>query len=172
MYMAADSYAADVDTSSGLTLSAEKAVINGAYLLGACTSFQMSNLLKFATLPDPPKNVDELYRFMVMEFVPALADFVEKAPGKHTREGMIEDTDILVATRGKLFIVDDEWSVMDGRYPFMAVGSGYTTAMGSLYTSAPGLSMTPVERLTTALDAAAEFSTGVRRPFTSVRLSI
>lgn len=65
--------------------------------------------------------------------------------------------------RGKLFIINSDYGVVEPMEKYYAVGSGGPAALGSLYTT---VGEDPLFRLETALLAAVETNPYVRRPLT------
>lgn len=79
------------------------------------------------------------------------------------------DAAMLIAYRGAVWIVDAGFGLVHHSYPFAAIGCGDQVALGTLY----GLQNAPEPYepadaeyvITTALEAAEQFSAGVRAPF-------
>ena len=71
----------------------------------------------------------------------------------------------LVAFEGRLFVVYSDYQVAENVSGYDAVGCGSDIAMGSLHTSHNHTTLYPKQRLEAALQAAEEFSAGVRGPF-------
>lgn len=84
--------------------------------------------------------------------------------GAMKREHGLDDSGscFLLAYRGRLFRVDDDFNVDEPVQAYDCVGTGGAVALGSLYSTRK---MTPRQRVTTALKAAQEFTTSVRGPF-------
>lgn len=148
-------------------ISTPKVAINGDYLIGACTSMRVINVLHHSSLPTPPTT--NLERFMATQFATTIAGLLNESPGGSTDEKMDEDTDLLVAVHGRIFVYGDDYSVFEPQVAYTAVGSGFNAAMGSLFTS-EGFDLTPKQRVTLAVQAAAYSSTGVREPARYVSL--
>ncbi len=68
----------------------------------------------------------------------------------------------MVGVRGRLFVVESDYQVVEPTAPFAAIGSGAAYALGSMATSRGR----PVARITQALKVAERFSGAVRGPFT------
>jgi len=146
-----------------LTIRADpKVFVVGDYAIGFTTSFRLGQLLRYRLkLPKPPRSGRDLSGFMVGEFVEAARECL-KAGGMATkeREGEQGGT-FLVGVRGRLFIVESDYQVVEPSEAFAAIGSGAAYALGSLATSSGGANA----RLQRALGVAERFSIGVRGPF-------
>jgi ATP-dependent protease HslVU (ClpYQ) peptidase subunit len=71
----------------------------------------------------------------------------------------------LVAYEGRIFQVYSDYQVAESSHNYEAVGCGSDIAMGSLHTTLNHSVMYPESRVRVALEAAEEFSAGVRGPF-------
>ena len=67
----------------------------------------------------------------------------------------------IIGVRGRIFIVESDYQVIEPAARFAAVGSGAPYALGSLATSKGS----PVARVRQALAVAERFCAGVRAPF-------
>jgi ATP-dependent protease HslVU (ClpYQ) peptidase subunit len=139
-----------------------KVFVTGAYAMGFTTSFRLGQLLQFRLkLPEPPRSPRRLYPFMVNEFVEAARECL-KTGGVATREKEAEQGGtFIVGVRGRIFIVESDYQVVEPSAPFAAIGSGAPYALGALATSKGG----PAARVRQALAVAERFCAGVRAPF-------
>jgi len=139
-----------------------KVFVNGPYAMGFTSSFRLGQLLQFRLkLPEPPRSPKRLYAFMVNEFVEATRECL-KTGGVATREKEAEaGGTFMVGVRGRLFIVESDYQVVEPAPAFAAIGSGAPYALGSLATSRGS----PVARARQALAVAERFCIGVRAPF-------
>lgn len=147
-----------------LTLRADAKVFrNGPFIMGFTTSFRMGQLLAHAFTP-PKRHLDQdVYTYMVTDFVNATRDCL-KAGGyaEKQSEGERGGT-FLVAYEGRLFKVDSDYQVGEAIDAYDACGCGQEIAVGAMYAT-PHLE--PEKRILLALEAAERFSAGVRGPFT------
>jgi ATP-dependent protease HslVU (ClpYQ) peptidase subunit len=98
---------------------------------------------------------------MVNAFVEATRECL-KTGGAATREKEAEQGGtFLVGVRGRLFIVESDYQVVEPVAPFAAIGSGAPYALGSLATSRGA----PAARVKQALTVAERFCAAVRAPF-------
>lgn len=161
IYMGADSAGSD-----GWTLLARrdpKIFRVGSMLIGFTTSFRMGQLLGYSlTLPAHHADV-AVERYMATSFIDAVRSCL-KAGGWAKKESEVEKGgNFLVAYRGRIFEICEDFQVGESDGDFAAVGSGFMLALGSLHTSASWSD--PRKRVEAALEAAASFCASVRGPF-------
>lgn len=158
--------------SNGYTKSTEmpsKVFRNDVFnnvLIGGTTTFRHLDILKYSeglfSEIEWYKGTEVDHKFMVTKFIPrAIALF---------REGVVSESEtnrggnFIVATPGKVFEVQDDYSVLEPELGMCAVGCGEEVAMGSLLTT-KDFDMSPEERIIKALEAAEQYCCGVQRPF-------
>lgn len=147
-----------------LTVRADTKVFRvGEFLVGITSSFRMRDILEHCFEPPPlPEEPEKLRRYMVREFVDAVRSaftdkgFAEKKSGQET------GGTFLVGIRGRLFVVESDYQVGEAADGYDAVGCGADIAKGALYVSS---GFGPEQRCRLALNAAENFSAGVRGPF-------
>ncbi len=140
----------------------EKVFRNGPFLMGFTDSFRMGQLLRYAFNPPERQPEEPVYRYMVTTFINAVRDCL-KAGGYAKRENEQESSGVfLVAYQGRLFMIDNDYQVAEAACGYNVVGCGRDLAFGALYATR---GQSPKERVLVALQAAAEFSNGVRPPF-------
>jgi hypothetical protein len=170
IYMGGDS--ASVDSYFNIYDSKYKKVfIKGDLIIGFTSSWRMGQLLQYK-LDVGPINIwdnkkynfvqKDVFEYMVTDFVKATRECLKD--GGYARIENNEESGgcFLVGCKGRLFQVACDFQVGESLLPYMAVGCGRDYALGSLY-STEGL--LPEERITKALQAAQQFSAGVREPF-------
>lgn len=114
-------------------------------------------------LPKAPLGGEDVLGFLVKEFIPRLRDtldevgFMEKEKNADKMKGAI-----LIGLKGRLFMVDGNFCVIEEAQPFTAIGSGENVAFGVLYATQDN---DPEKRLYLALEAAEARTTDVRRLF-------
>lgn len=139
----------------------EKVFVNGPFLMGFTTSFRMGQLLRYALRP--PKWIDgELYRFMVVDFIDDVRRVLADGGMSKKEDNVEEGGQFLVGAYGHLFTIGEDFQVGENIHGYAACGCGEAYAMASFFSTAR---LTPRRRVQTALEAAEEFSGGVRRPF-------
>lgn len=142
-----------------------KVFSNNGYLMGFTTSFRMGQLLRYKFKPTACPDWD-LEKHMTTTFVDEVRRcFTDNGYDKHADYGDHIGGTFLVATQGRLFQISDDFQVGWNNAPYDAVGCGANLALGSMF-SMHKLQREPQEIVQTALEAAVEFSAGVRGPFT------
>lgn len=170
MYLAGDSAA-----SAGYDLTIKrtpKVFAKGGMLIGVAGYWRMAQIIQY--LYDFPEHEAEVSteEYIVAHFVEGLREAVRDAG--HVRKEMEQErheSSILVAYQGQLFEIEGNYQVTDTKHNFYAIGSGAPYALGVMYATEGSLSDEPLLRLKLALEAAEEFSTGVRAPFSFVSMA-
>lgn len=134
---------------------------------GFTTSFRMGQLLQYRLGKEldgvkTPRKVGDRHEWMATVFVDACRS-VLKAGGFAKKDNEVErGGTFLVALGSSLFSVQGDYQVGQSVHGFDAVGCGDAYALGSLASTSH---LDPGERAAIALNAAHEFSAGVRGPF-------
>ena len=150
----------------------EKLFYNGKFLIGGTTSFRMLDILRYKFTPpviDP--DMDDLRKYMCTLFIDDVRTEMG-AGGFRKKENEVEQGGLfMVAIRDRLFTIYEDFRVAQESEPYAAVGCGSDIALGSLF-STHDLGarfmlddLGPEDRIQVALEAAEQFSAGVRRPF-------
>ena len=139
-----------------MSMSAPKIRQNGPYIIGYADCPGTGQLLHYMTLPTPPKR--NIEKFMRTTFVSAVRKALVDS-GVDLKEGA--HASFLIGVSEELYLMDtSDWQVLPVDY--MAIGSGASIALGSLYTTASWKSAE--KRVRTAVSAAIELSPGCRGP--------
>lgn len=147
-----------------ITVRADTKVFrNGELLIGFTNSFRMGQLLAHRLVPPPRQAGQELFRYMVIDFVDAVRQVLKDGGYAHKSNEVETGGNFLVATEGRLFAIQSDYQVGEAMRGYHAIGCGADYALGSLASTA-GLSAE--ERVRRALECAELFSGGVRAPFT------
>lgn len=140
---------------------------NGEFIFGYTTSFRMGQLLEFDLSPPVQMDSEPIMQFMVKRFVPAVRDCLKTGGFQSVEKGQEYGGTFLVGYRGELFEIESDYQVSRVQTPFNACGCGRDIALGNLHAT-QRMRVRPDIRITMALEAAAEFSAGVRGPFTII----
>ncbi len=168
VYIGADS--AGVNDRFDLTVRADEKVFrNGEFLFGFTSSFRMGQLLRHQLSPPAHPSGMSVDRYMVHELVDAIRECLKAGGYQRTKEGVDTGGTFIVAYRGRLFTVENDYQVACQVEPFCAVGCGYAYARGVLY-ELRNAKMPPRTKILHALNAAEHFSAGVRGPFKVMKL--
>lgn len=144
-----------------------------------CGSGRLGQILQHHLdgLDDPPLGRDD-QRWVVKHFVPYLRDVL--ATTGHLVVSLADNVEglgysaFLLAVRGRLFMVEDDFSVAEHRYAFDALGSGMETAIGAMHTAAGKATYAPltfaraVKVAQAGVVAAAEYTNFVGGDITTV----
>ncbi len=176
VHLAGDTRAMSTSDYSAHSLADGKVFRTGSYLMGYTTSFRMGQVLEHSFVPpNPMPGAPCDMRFMVNVFVTKLrAAF--KANGFATKDKEVEEGGTFLVgyvgesykARGILYRIQEDYAVLQNSYNFDACGCGSQIIMGSMFSSDKPYYST-VDRLLTALEAAAAFSGGVGGPFTYIK---
>lgn len=167
VWLGADSAASD-DSGSIETRKDPKIFKKGDFLIGYAGSFRIGQLLRYKfTPPKKGRGRVDIYQYMVSEWMDALRKVVKDAGAIKVEDNLEEMTgcSIMVAYKGRLFIIDEDFQVGEVTHPYAAIGSGAATALGSLYSTNKIITLKPEERIQLALEASSTFCTTVRAPF-------
>ena len=143
----------------------QKRGYQGSFLFGFTGSFRMGQLLQYKLdipLHDPAKDA---FAYMVEDFVEAVRTCLKE--GGYARKENEEESagTFLVGYQGRLFMIQSDYQVEESLLNYAACGCGDDLLLGSLYATAKIKGMKPRQRVRGALEAAQEFSAGVREPF-------
>lgn len=168
IYLGADSLASNGMQSS--RIADPKIFKNGEFIIAYAGSFRSGQVLAYKFKPPPiPKQKNKLFSYMVNEFVEQLRETLSKT-GRIRKEMEQENAwplEFLVAIRGRLFAVQEDFSVLEPMDGYAAAGSGESFCMGSLYSTK---GMPPDKRIKLALEAAAHHDPNVSAPFVIKRV--
>lgn len=143
----------------------------GEFIIGSCGTVNIGQSIELLLDP-PPIDGDDLYRYMVSKFTPALRELM-KARGSEVKDqaggqdGM--DARVIVGVKGRLFGIDGGYGVIEPSHKFAACGCADQEALAAMFTARnlhPELSAERVVQC--GLEAAAEFDLAIRPPFTFI----
>ena len=168
--LAADSAAiGDPDGSEIYTPPEPKVFACGPYVIGACGSYRVAQVLRYrAELPEPPPSI-EFGSFLVRDLAPAIGELLEaeKVVGSH-QTYLGNKVALLIGYREQLWCIASDLTVLP-EGDFGAIGSGRLRAYAALH-ALKAAGVEPVQRrLELALEAAAKYTASVRPPWHFVR---
>jgi len=146
------------------TRSDPKIFINDEFIFGYTSSFRMGQLLEHVFQPPTPYEGEQGMGYMVKRFIPDVRKLMADGGCQDTRDGKERGGTFLVGYRGQLYEIEEDYQVARVRQAYHACGCGRDLVLGSLHATEQ-FEMTPKERITRALEAASEFSAGVRGPY-------
>lgn len=146
------------------TRADEKVFVNGPMIFGFTSSFRMGQLLRYSlSVPEQLQSQDD-FAFMCTTFIDAVRKCLKDGGYARVKDGEDHGGVFMVGYRGKLYRIEDDFQVGRSTWKFEACGCGVDFAMGAMLMTMD-LSIDPRDRITKALEAAAEFSAGVAPPF-------
>jgi hypothetical protein len=136
-------------------------------IFGFTSSFRMGQILNYSfVIPDHDKEKGD-FEYLCTDFIDALIDqFIDKRYAK-INNNEVSGGFFLMGYRGRLYSVEDDFQVSEMINPYDSCGNGASYALGALH-AIEGLSMSPEDRVKTALRAAECFSAAVQSPFTII----
>lgn len=140
---------------------------------GFAGSYRVGQVLQHHVTVADPLVGDSIREWVVTVFVPALRQRLKDTGAmRRFKDEQERGADLLLAAYGRLLRVNEDFQVVEPAYPFAACGSGEAWALGALYaTDGAEVEGGARGRLEIALEAAQEFSTDVRGPFSFVEVS-
>lgn len=146
-----------------LTVRADQKVFRkGPMLFGFTTSFRMGQILRYSlAIPEHDSEIS-IEQFMATAFVDAVRSCLRESGWASKTNERENGGTFLVAFKGRLFTVFDDYQVAIAADGYDAIGCGDLIARGALFAS-DGRSGR--DRVEIALMAAERMSAGVRGPF-------
>lgn len=175
VYVGADSAGIDAHSLSIVRRADEKVFVtdDGEFIMGFCGSYRIGQLLRYSLdLPEQLASKDDM-AYMVTDFIDAVRA-IQRDKGALNKDGdhnvESQDAAFIVGYRGRIYVIEQDFQVGRPVDDFAAVGCGDHLALGAMHATRKDKKLTPEERITMALEAATEYSAGVRPPFHVVRL--
>lgn len=158
--MGADSAASFPDSNEIHDFATGKIFATGEYLVGVCGSYKSGQIAQYdMEWPEPPEPGADLDRFMAREITSLLLDSFKKS--SHQPDAKAH---LLIAVRGRIFIIGSEHSAVSLTLPWTAIGSGRLPAYGALHALASA-NLSLEDKVHAALAAAQAHTSNVREPF-------
>lgn len=136
-------------------------------LIGICGSCRQSDLLEFNPIIDKIdvlENVDINREYMVKNVVPNISRLFANNKCEYTSSGTSYGGDFLFAINNRLYEMQSDYSIIETSDEYICIGSGKYHADGAME-ALKDMELSPVERITKALEAAEHHQLNVRRPF-------
>lgn len=161
VYMGGDSCASDYNTY--INSAKGKVFRKGEALIGVCGKSKVIDLLKYH-MPDLPDTNEDFEAYLRTTFMPNVHAVIKKWAW-NTDEQF--ESEFLLGFKGRLYVFQSDFSILDTPAYGASVGSGCEVAMGSLFTTSKLRSrrLTPKNRVMLALEAAEAVVTSVKGPF-------
>ncbi len=161
VYMGGDSCASG--HNSYLNIGTVKVFHKGEALIGVCGSTKVIDLLRYH-LPDLPPTDENFDAYLRTTFMPNVFNLMKRWTWNNDEE---YESEFLLGFKGKLYVFQNDFSIIGTPTYGYAIGSGGEVACGSLVTSSKirSRSLTPRKRVMLALEAAEAVVTSVKGPF-------
>ena len=133
-------------------------------VFGFTTSFRMGQLIQFKL--DVPKHDPSKtdFEYMVTDFIDAVKECFKDNEYAEVENSVVKGGAFMVGYNGTIYMIYSDFQVQMHAEPYDACGCGESYALGAMH-ALSGTKMSAKKRITAALDAASQFSTGVRGPY-------
>ena len=142
-----------------------KVFVNGDLLIGFTTSFRMGQLLMHP-FKAPENKCKSAYEYMVTTFIDAVRNTLKSGGYQKTENEVDKGGTFIVAYRGQIYKIEDDYQVAINADDYCCVGSGAEVACGALFATWDYQFKRPQDRVRLALKAAENHNAFVRHPFT------
>ena len=137
-------------------------------VMGFTSSFRMGQLLTYSKdlfdeLSVIQNKID--YEYLVTKFVPKLQRLFSEGGYERVNNNVKSSGEFLLGHQGRLFKIQEDYSVLESSNGYDACGCGEYFALGALKIMEENTELSPVEKIHKALQAASKFSVGVAPPF-------
>lgn len=164
----------DTAAVSGLSVNVRqdvKVFKNKNMLIGFAGSFRLGQLMRFAFKPPAHKKGQDAFEYMCVDVVRSIQKCFEKHGfgGHNKKEEKETSGQMLVAYKGVLYEIYEDYQVGISSETYSAIGCGGDLAMGAMYAleHLPKNQVLPAEtKINIALNAAVTHNGGVLPPFT------
>ena len=116
----------------------EKITKNNGWLIAGSGDSQPCDVMQHIFVPPVPTNKERenLYKFMITKFVPAMRECLDENGYKPDPSDKEQSFSMLFAFDGEVFDIGDDFSVMLNSDGIYGVGNGSQFAIGALYAGA------------------------------------
>ena len=161
--------AATEETRSGTRVQS-KVFKTGPFLIGYAGSFRIGQIIEHCgSFDDMLENIEDLFGFMVNVFVTKLIRELKRNHAVKIESGLYTmDSSILVAVRGRIFEILEDFQVAENELGISAIGLGSDAALGVLVSIQKSTYMTAYDAVLLSLQTSETISNCVMGPFTIV----
>lgn len=156
---------------SSLIQTEAKVWQHGDWVFGSCGSCRVADLLQHSlTVPVPPDTDDEMPRFLRMEFADAVRACLLESGTVYSKNSIeeIANSNFLFGIHGKLYLMQEDFSVVHSASGYQATGCGFDLALGAMHATK---TLKPTTRVQKALEAASFHNAACAPPFTIIDVS-
>lgn len=163
VYMGGDA-AATADDASYIHENPKVFQLKANFLVGYCGCFRVGQVLQYSFNPPRHTKNKTILEYLATDFVDSFIATCNAKPDLSKDKYF----SFLVAYKGRLFEVAEDFHVAPYMGEYFAIGGGGQTALGSLFSSSHVKD--PEARVRLALQAAEMYTASVRAPFTVLSL--
>jgi len=150
---------------SDITIRADEKIFkNGEFIFGFTSSFRMGQLLRYSFTPPKRKENITDDEYLYGDFIDEVIKVFKKAGYAKVDSNQVEGGTFLFGYKNKLYYVGSDFQIGKSTKDYESIGCGDNYALGCLY-ALENIELPIEEKIKKSLEAAEEFSTGVRRPF-------
>lgn len=165
VYIGADS-CGSTPTSAMVVTNPKVFIVDTRFIIGVCASFRAIDLLQHSLKVPKQPSAQSDDAFMRTIFITAVRETFSK--NGFPRMDSDDEVSFLVGYRGRVYCVEDDYSVINPLEWGHSIGSGAEAARGSLWTTQESPDVTA--RIMVALQASEAMTPSVRGPFTVEQL--
>ena len=133
--------------------------------VGYVGSYRLGQLIKYFLSPRSPNEGESDEHYLVTGLLPELQSLLRDtgfiSQGETGRE---QGGSLLVGFRRRIYIVQEEFDLLEPLHPYAAIGEGAQVALGAMWVLSRG-NIGARELVISALEAAASFCATVRPPY-------
>jgi ATP-dependent protease HslVU (ClpYQ) peptidase subunit len=160
IYMGADSLGTNGFT--GRAFKDSKVIKKNDFLIGACGSYRLINLLKYKFNPPKKKVGQDIYDYIHIDFCDELITVFKNNGLLETNDNInkLRQSEFIFAHENRLFTFQSDCSVIEPKQDYIACGSGEYHAEASLF-STHNTKLSGEERIKRAIVCANNFVVSV-----------
>ena len=167
IYLGGDSAAVD-DWNNISCVREPKVFHNGGLMMGYTTSFRMGQLLRHRFVPPKHERNISTMQYMVVNFMDAWRETLKESGWLQKEdEGIEKGGTFIVAHRGEMFTIRDNFQADSLMRSVVTVGCGGFIAQGAMAALEKYVA-DPEERIRAAFEIVADQNSGVRGPYTVI----
>ena len=137
------------------------------FVIGFTSSYRMGQILQYSfNIPEYNPKVQELHEYLCSSFIKELRSIFKENGWLLSKDGIDQGGTFLVGYKNRLFSIQDDFNVEESYDRFTSCGSGEEFALGALMVLETNKSISPKDKVRTALKVASHFSPYVSAPFT------
>lgn len=165
IHLGSDSLGTDGHFSK--VISDPKIFVNGEFLFGYAGSFRLGQILEHGFEPPSRMENQGSKQYLCTTFMEALKNsfHIQGFLGKDEDTNQDSfDGEFLIGYREEIFIVQEDFSVLQVRDNYLSIGSGQETATAVLYATRD-IDISPIDRLLLSLETTSKYVDSVAGPF-------